>query len=385
MIHLVLSALLLVTSAAGSSWWSQHSETLLGIVGGAIVTVVVGGAIAWKQWQPKRLQGRLLSYAPLLPATSGDLPPDLRVSLGDAKDPTKDPKNLRDPRVAVLRVFNPGKRPIDADDFDIPLTVEVKSGELILATVTGTSQIDVYERGPLRLSVVRRRDDQSEGEHRATFERKLLNPGDWIDVQLLIEGGDNDAISVGARISGVSRVTFERETRSKRSVSVGSAASIVVVALAAGFVVAVGIIPRSRPVYSTTTIIQSGPPVLRVGSLVLGNAHYATLDSQDPSWGESTREGDILWTASPAELRTDNDPGFSSVSQSAIPVGPGGFQLSYGTCLGARGPYSKRIASPQVGAVFCTVTRGGHPSVLRVTATGPSGIALEVTTWNLIP
>jgi len=101
---------------------------------------------------------------------------------------------LSQPRLLVLAIANVGNVPVEADDYESPLRVELRRTRVLDAAVSRTYPQD------LRAELVHS-DDALE------LRPLLMNPGDSVEVQCLLDGplGSQDIVP-GGRISGVAFV-----------------------------------------------------------------------------------------------------------------------------------------------------------------------------------
>jgi hypothetical protein len=103
-----------------------------------------------------------------------------------------DSKVVSEPRLIVLRIANTGNVPIEASDFERPLSIMFPYCEVLSAEVTGVRPDD--------LTATLRTDGP-----RIILDPCLLNATDLIEVQCLLDGGLDD-LRVECRVVGVRSV-----------------------------------------------------------------------------------------------------------------------------------------------------------------------------------
>lgn len=187
---------LLVAAAHGESWWTRNNGTVIGS-SIAVVGILVAIAIAVSQRQPKTLDWTVQANERILTAAARGAH-DIRVMVGDME--------LTNPRLVVLRIFNSGKREIRHDEWDEPIRVRAASGTIAswgFATSFGLTAEDFFMHTIL-------------AQHRTSLElpQVLMNPDDWIDLDLLIGGGSDTPgerpVEVESRFAGQTRRMRER-------------------------------------------------------------------------------------------------------------------------------------------------------------------------------
>jgi hypothetical protein len=122
-----------------------------------------------------------------------------------------DDLSLQDPRTTVIRIENTGRVEARAADFEEPLSVHTQERDTIIA-----AKISLYAT-----NLIEKTGTELEGA--LTDDRKtvrapavLMNPGDAIEFQLLIEGVDA-AVAPNGRVAGfVLRPAVERRTANQR-------------------------------------------------------------------------------------------------------------------------------------------------------------------------
>lgn len=111
---------------------------------------------------------------------------------------------LKRPRAMILRFTNTGKQPLVATDFHLPITLRAMNGKLKSFEVIETPEDAFSDPEPLsdepeELVMIQPIDDLG----KVTITPKLLNSGHTMDVQLIIDGGNE--LSVTSLIVGQTR------------------------------------------------------------------------------------------------------------------------------------------------------------------------------------
>jgi hypothetical protein len=133
---------------------------------------------------------------------------------------------VKAPRLLALKIVNSGKVEIRRDDFDHPLSIIIpKDSGLLSSEISDVS------------SEVTRPSLLIHGEE-VEVEPLLLNPGDWIELQLLVDGPGRPQIT--GRIAGVHKIgdyaTRLRSRRRLREISVWSGSLLLAVIVASSIV-----------------------------------------------------------------------------------------------------------------------------------------------------
>ncbi len=205
---------------------------------------VVIGALQWHGARRRKGPAVALVTNRGLVAHNARFP--MRITYGDV--------TVGQPRLLVLAIGNVGNVPVVADDFETPLRVEIGRSRLLDATVSRARPTDL----PVSLS---------HGEGRLELQPLLLNPGDSIELQCLLDGPlDARDIVPGGRISGISslpllsvpRTSWDEPYRVSR---MESALSIVAAAILAGVLV----VPTWSWPPSQTTYLAGAAAVVLVG------------------------------------------------------------------------------------------------------------------------
>jgi hypothetical protein len=167
-----------------SSWLHQHGETLLSFALGTAATVVVAVIIARRQRRPKTLDYEILANSPIISNVSRQLGTGLRVSWGTDAHP------LSWPRLTVLIFKNTGRRGIRREEILEPLSITVTGASKVVdATVTAVSAAHVHELGQREVT---RTGEEGHFTNVCALEPDTFNPGDWVEVQLIVDGEHGD-------------------------------------------------------------------------------------------------------------------------------------------------------------------------------------------------
>lgn len=171
----------------------------------------------------KTLDWKPLSNTPLLAkAAAGELP-DLDV--------VYDGQSVRQPRIVRMRLQNTGNREVPADDFVVFPTFTFNKARLLAAFVVDESSLDVYGVSEFLFEP---------GAQGVQLDPEVLNPGDWVDLQFVIDG-ESEWPVVSCRFAGQTRPLGNvRSSRIRRSRIVGwilLGASAATVLVSAGIVI----------------------------------------------------------------------------------------------------------------------------------------------------
>jgi hypothetical protein len=157
------------------------TQTWVGLGIGSVVTIMVAVLIYRKQKTPRTLDYAIRSTQDL----TSDASPHLRTRMeilwkGQGEDSHLG-RILKEPRIVNYHIRNTGKRAIDADDFKKEIEVRAGSGSIVDVIVTEVSHEGVIELGPISSDV----DDAT------FFIPSLMNPKDWINIQVITDGCPN--------------------------------------------------------------------------------------------------------------------------------------------------------------------------------------------------
>jgi len=170
-------------------WLKDHWEFLVGALIG-----LPGVFALWYQRRPNTLDYRILLNTPLLTRHNSIL--NVPLTINYLNNPMEKPHLLR------VRVINTGKHAVRADDYASPITIAVEGADVYDISMPDMSPPGVVDLlndadrsvappipHPLNVFVIR---------------PKLLNPGDWFEVQDLCEGKPTK-VTVSSRYTNLSR------------------------------------------------------------------------------------------------------------------------------------------------------------------------------------
>jgi hypothetical protein len=159
---------------------SANAIALLSL-GAAVAAVIAAFVIYRLQQDRKGLDWSVISAAELLK----DNPiRDLELHyMGEV---------VRNPYLLQLKYINTGNKPISTEDYEHPVRVSITDSRVLSAEVVETSQPDMGA-------------SMSLSEHEATLHPLLLNPGDWVSCQILLDSPPS-RWQVKGRIVGVKEI-----------------------------------------------------------------------------------------------------------------------------------------------------------------------------------
>lgn len=167
----------------GAVFLGLDGGTWLSVGIGSAVTLAVALVIYFLQKTPKTLDYAEYDVQPL---GTGDeeVHPGLRLDVtwtdsSEGEEAAKS-RTLEHARVQHYRVQNTGKRAIRADDFQTPITITARDCRFVDGSVRATSRPGVCPLGKFQPPVL--------GEGALLVTPALLNPGDWIDLSVLVDG-----------------------------------------------------------------------------------------------------------------------------------------------------------------------------------------------------
>lgn len=156
-------------------WLGEQSGNILSFVGGVIVSFV----FYWISRRPKRFGWQMISATRIVSAKGRSLP---LVVVYDGQE-------VSSPNIAAIRVGNSGKSEITVEDYDGPVRITFGQSKVLAC--------DISERlhGRITASVTK------EPPSSVVFSPTLLNPGEWLDLQIITDG-PLEIPKVDARIAG---------------------------------------------------------------------------------------------------------------------------------------------------------------------------------------
>jgi hypothetical protein len=162
--------------------WQVWSGPLVGVLG--LLFAVYAYNMNRK---PKRLTYEVVTNQPIITASRYTRWAELSLRFGE--------RELENPRLVVVRVTNTGKVEARSDDIDEPITVAAKgASEIVTARITQRRSGD---------EEVREVEPSSVTPSTVVAPKVLLNEGEWLEFQLIVDGG-RDPIAVGGRVAGFS-------------------------------------------------------------------------------------------------------------------------------------------------------------------------------------
>lgn len=154
------------------TWLGQQTGNILGVLG-----LIAGAWFYWLSRKPKRFGWDVVHLAEIINYSYIDFP--MQVVINE--------ETVTNPNLVVVRIHNLGKSEIRDVDFDGPIQIAFRKSRLVSVYVGSDTSLNGFtiEGGLL------------------TFTPTLLNPGEWIELQIVNDGRlENPAIK--ARIAGLS-------------------------------------------------------------------------------------------------------------------------------------------------------------------------------------
>lgn len=247
----------------------------------AIVAILVTVFFSIRSERSKELSITILAKRPLLSVEASTPNSGLEVRLKG--------EPVTSPWLVSLKVENTGELSIEERDIESPLKLLFQGGKPISAETQSRSDRSISSTSVIDASSI-------------TIRHKLLNPGDWIAVDILFDGEPSIPPTALTRISGVtSPKTFSLKPtpdNKKRFIPFGLPIPVVYTALvlvsALALVLAVGGIALA---YQTTSQLVTTPREKRV--------HEDSVFFDVSSLRAKTREGRIIHAALADSLTMD--------------------------------------------------------------------------------
>jgi hypothetical protein len=107
-----------------------------------------------------------------------------KVEQRNGPDIEESVRALEEPRIVNYHIRNTGKRAIDAEDFKKPFKIEAGRGSIVDVVVTRVSHPGVLALGPIF-------DRFELPTCTKSFMPTLMNPRDWIELQVVTDGCPN--------------------------------------------------------------------------------------------------------------------------------------------------------------------------------------------------
>jgi hypothetical protein len=159
-------------NGAVSEWWAIHGEQLVWAVVGIAAGLAISGAFYYLQRRKKTLDWMSVTNAPLL---------NTRAKLADGLSIYWMNRPVSRPSIMIIRIKNTGREAIRAEDFAQPISMAFDKVQVLVAIVSETSP-NLGDISPIH------EVGDSGIIDRITIEPRLLNPGEWFDIQLLFDG-----------------------------------------------------------------------------------------------------------------------------------------------------------------------------------------------------
>src|SRR5664280_1811127 len=203
---------MIYAATSASSWlFSVLSSWLLPALPGVVLGTAVAVVIARRQRRPKTLDYAIMANSPIISDVSRRLGTSLKVSWGTDALP------LPWPRLTVLRFKNTGRRGIRRSEILEPLSITVTGASRVVdATVTAVSAAHVHELGQREVT---RTGEEGHFADICALEPDTFNPGDWVEVQLIVDGEHGDMKVAGTvfeadrKISDYQQIAISRSAR----------------------------------------------------------------------------------------------------------------------------------------------------------------------------
>jgi PASTA domain len=148
-----------------------------------------------KNQKPKRLQYEVRIDQEIISHSRYARWADLSVRFGD--------RDLKRPRVVVVRVINTGKVEARSEDFDEPLAVVASRGVEIIAATIAHRKTDAEESQDVKPASI----DVTE----VVAPKILLNEGEWLEFRLLVEG-ERKPVRLQVHAAGFRLTTYAPRT-----------------------------------------------------------------------------------------------------------------------------------------------------------------------------
>lgn len=150
----------------------------------ALLTILISIAIYIAQRRRKDLSYEILANVPLL-TVEEDTVGELQLLFREAP--------VKGTRLFLARIVNTGNVPVNAEDYDAPITVRFRDRVQVLSAV-------ITEQSPSNLNVSAQPATTS-----VSFSKNLLNPGDSFSCRVLLSNYSK-GFAVESRVAGVSRI-----------------------------------------------------------------------------------------------------------------------------------------------------------------------------------
>lgn len=156
-------------------WLGAQWGSLVGVVG-----VVTGFLFYWWSRRPKKFGWQIMNQTPILSTGSGHLP--LKVVF--------DGQDVSSPYITQVRLGNTGKIELKADDFDGPVRISFNNSVILQVRNSGRSS-----------EAINPALSKPASSKSISFTPTLLNQGEWIEYQLIMDG-ELETPEIYARVAG---------------------------------------------------------------------------------------------------------------------------------------------------------------------------------------
>lgn len=183
-------------------WWTDHWDFALG----AVIALVIALAIAYSQRKPKILDYRVAATVAILNPKASQIQSKLSVNYRAIP--------MTNPHLTVVRIKNTGKVGVRRDDYVDPIEVTFKKGHAVDAFVSDQSAPDLVSAN----EVWELRPDPDNDDLDVAYiasRPKLLNQGEWYEIQILSEGR-LEGIKATSRFADQSRPMRDIEVTNRR-------------------------------------------------------------------------------------------------------------------------------------------------------------------------
>lgn len=242
-----------------------------------------------KNRKPKRLQYEIRTDQEIVSQSRHTRWADLTVRFRD--------RDLKRPRLVVIRVTNTGKVEARADDFDDPLAVSATEGAEIIAATIALRQNDMGESREI--------EPARQGATEVVAPKTLLNEGEWLEFRLLVDG-DKKPVHLRGRAAGFNLASSAPRRRLLRSPISSAAFVVVVVVIVATFAgvtlsflsLATSTVPVpnlvGKPVQQAVTQINDSGLKLGTVNRVRSSTPASLVMSQSPAAGKKADKESVI-------------------------------------------------------------------------------------------
>lgn len=241
---------------------SANGVALLSLLA-TVAAVIVAIAIYRLQRDRKNLDWDLISETKLLRDNASPIR-DLELRYKG--------EMIANPYLLQLKFINTGNKPVTSEDYEHPLRVHIDPDSRILsAEVVESSQADM----DAKISTL---------DQEATLQPLLLNPGDWVSCQILLDRPPKRWIVKG-RIVGVREIRPYKTSRREASPLAKTALTILAIAAFLGIIFAnsnESLVARFPVLRWMASVMLGGVLVVLVGVLIVSIYQtYAASESRD--------------------------------------------------------------------------------------------------------